>query len=421
MTTRSDVLRFGDGDLQALGRLLVSPSLRSSGCARLRSLAMSPPIARGEAALSALSSLSIYAATPPESPAIGWSASVCKNREIFHGAIFLQTLAEGATAFVLLIAVKSPYQANLLQLRVAPPVLPHLSSCLSEDVLGSCASWHDHRLECAATDYVQEDGVLFDEGHPIRVLMFASVRSLPEVVADGEAELLSDIVGSLPKKPSKTAPKHAPPKKFPISGAAGVIAQYPWAAEYLNDRTAPSSSSGSRRMDNCGDRPEEEDDEPAEELAEEQIEQVWETLAGKRRDLAEQVGAGGGADFKSDVRGGIWIEANKGFAADAMMEEAQNKAAAQWARSYNINKMVSFSIRKYGDHTASMLAIEWAREAQYFFDLWKQQRRQTYQFTEDDIVGYTPGPRWEAFYASLTGAALTRATGIVMMAPRARG
>ena len=79
-----------------------------------------------------------------------------------------------------------------------------------------------------------------------------------------------------------------------------------------------------------------------------------------------------GADFQTCVRGGAWTKQHKRITADAVAAMAATPEAKQWLHSLEGNRMASFSILKFGEEAAMLMASEWCRRRQHFFNLWTE-------------------------------------------------
>ena len=92
-------------------------------------------------------------------------------------------------------------------------------------------------------------------------------------------------------------------------------------------------------------------------LSEEQVAKVWEDLA-EVRAAWHQGGAVPGGDFQTSLRGGAWTKQHKGVVADAVAATAATTEAKNW-------------LHKVDGQT--LMAGEWCRRRQFFFNLWMQQ------------------------------------------------
>ena len=65
--------------------------------------------------------------------------------------------------------------------------------------------------------------------------------------------------------------------------------------------------------------------------------------------------------------------------------------------------MVSFSTLKYGSDAATLMASEWCRRRQHFFNVWLERKEpDLLTFTEEEIASYEPPPEWSEWFSSLS-------------------
>jgi hypothetical protein len=152
------------------------------------------------------------------------------------------------------------------------------------------------------------------------------------------------------------------------------------------------------------------------------IEGVWEALQAKRDEWA-RADHSTGDDFLTQVRGGAWTAAVKGSAADCIVGQAKKGLPTTWCGQYKLNKMASFSFAKYGERTAWILATEWTRRMQYFYDVWSSSGNSEYVYSATDKEGVSSAeretPEWKVFVDSvpLAGPLKERVDAILALRP----
>ena len=85
-----------------------------------------------------------------------------------------------------------------------------------------------------------------------------------------------------------------------------------------------------------------------------------------------------------------------------------------------LDRVNSFSFRKYGKEAASSLAMEWCSRMQYFFSLWQSQADPDYCFSQADLDGYCESLEWIDFMLNIPNDAtqtLERARKLRCMCP----
>ena len=71
----------------------------------------------------------------------------------------------------------------------------------------------------------------------------------------------------------------------------------------------------------------------------------------------------------------------------------------------------------YGDHNASVLAREWCRRLQYFYNCYLASGDPHHAFTAEDIAAYRPLPEFPDVLAGLAGRALQQARELAKLVP----
>ena len=83
--------------------------------------------------------------------------------------------------------------------------------------------------------------------------------------------------------------------------------------------------------------------------------------------------------------------------------------AAEMFDNYLEVRSAQYDAQKYGDHNASVLACEWCRRLQYFWNLYWKSADPHHVFTGEEIAAYRPLPEFAEVLAGLQGRALQRA------------
>lgn len=166
-----------------------------------------------------------------------------------------------------------------------------------------------------------------------------------------------------------------------------LIDAYPWAQEILADqahRSGDASSSGG-----CAAV-------VPEALPDDIITKAWEDLAEKRREW-ELAGGSAHDDFFTRVLGGAWTATHKKKAFDAVAGMARNSVAKTWCRRYGLNIEASFSLAKYGESDAPMLALQWCDRMQHYFLIYKANGAGDYHYTDEDMESFEESLDWVNF------------------------
>ena len=170
----------------------------------------------------------------------------------------------------------------------------------------------------------------------ILIVPFATFLESGIVGADGEPESLSTWLEDHNFKEPRVA-SCKPSVVAPPEGAVmDVLVSFPWAEEY-DDRpwscAADAQEATGSRDAAAGAISKSVD------LSERKIEEAWEALAAKRRDMSDS-GNRVSCDFICFVRGGAWTAAHKGTAADYIVAQARGTAVA-WCSKFQLVRRVS--------------------------------------------------------------------------------
>ena len=124
-------------------------------------------------------------------------------------------------------------------------------------------------------------------------------------------------------------------------------------------------------------------------------------------------------DWKVTLLGGAWTQLHKGQAADVFRGSVkEGTRAEQFAIRYNLGRSSSYSIEFHdGFHNSQVLAREYCRKCQFFFDQWCAQPNPHYVFSPGDINAYHHTAEYRAVLTELRGRALTRATALQNLFP----
>jgi len=182
-------------------------------------------------------------------------------------------------------------------------------------------------------------------------------------------------------------------------------------AEYLGKGGSSSSKRAKTSSDQGGHEPPELDDAA--------MAMVWQKLDDFRQQWGMD-GASHGADFVTAVKGGTWTQRHLGVAVERVTADARKGAPSQFCQTYGFNQGVSFTLSRYGDLNCSVLALEWCRRMQFWFDLWLEQGNTKYCFSAEELLSYEETPEWMAFCenAPSTGALADRISAIRGLFPQ---
>lgn len=187
----------------------------------------------------------------------------------------------------------------------------------------------------------------------------------------------------------KAAPEHR--SSEPSTKRAGatdkerMLEKFPWAKDFLpEDSRATGGRRAPARPPQHGNR---------EEITDEMIQEAWDEVMAKRREL-HLAGGDETADFSTKILGSRWTRINKGKSCDAVIGIASGGAAREWCRLYGLNVEASFAIGKYGEGDATMMALEWCRRRQHFYDLYVEADRDDYAYSGEELQSCPEKLEW---------------------------
>ena len=93
------------------------------------------------------------------------------------------------------------------------------------------------------------------------------------------------------------------------------------------------------------------------------------------------------SNFYVNTRGGQWLQATHGIAADYATGFSR-QWAKPWCLQYGWQRQKGYKLETFGREGANKLAREWCRRADYFYCIWERSEEPNYVYTEDDVDGY---------------------------------
>jgi hypothetical protein len=135
-------------------------------------------------------------------------------------------------------------------------------------------------------------------------------------------------------------------------------------------------------------------------LDEDVVVQTWALLEARRQEWAEE-DVVHTTDFDTYIRGGLYVQANRGQAYDCIFSRPCSEAGRSWNVLYCAHKSSSFAYKKYGEVAANMLAMGWCHKMQYLFDLYTDSRQDKYIYQGAELDAYAPDPAYIDWLLSL--------------------
>ena len=134
-----------------------------------------------------------------------------------------------------------------------------------------------------------------------------------------------------------------------------MLPECPWAEEYLkstgNPRTTPTV-------------PKQEEDGELEHV----VVAAWEGIQARQDAWVNSSPCESRDDFAISISTEAWTGVYRGADDDRDFSAAKKGAPTSWCAQCSLNKMASFSLKKYGLEKAHRLALEWTRRMQWMYD-----------------------------------------------------
>lgn len=397
LVNHSSSCRFRAEDFQQMQAALQSSQFHRKNVVALRRKALEPPGVPSPGEVASLESMEGAMAEVEQGPISQWAHTVCRNRSCFFGCVLLPAgdLEDGATAYLFLYAVQSPLQATFLPMLVdSSPIASQAPSSVAEHLAIPDPAYHLLEFSYTPGTYCVERDVPFaNDGSDVLVLQDVSLLGGGRAGSDQAPVPFRAFAQRLPPNPKNAG--QAAKKAAKSSSTPELLEQYPWLAEYSAPPAKQARVSHSLAKPEVSPEPEgqgvggEEGEEQslALELGDEAIEAAWVTLQEKRLQW-DQSGVAEGDNFYVIIRGGAWTLRSVGKALDSVMACARSGLPTEWAKQHNMGKSALFALSKYGDESAHMLALEWCRRCEHFFQIWVANDDPEYLYTQDDLASY---------------------------------
>ena len=128
-------------------------------------------------------------------------------------------------------------------------------------------------------------------------------------------------------------------------------------------------------------------------------EEILERLAEERVDDA--VDMADVKDFGFRTNGGLWTMENLHKVADGTQGFCRNKLANSWASHFKMPKEPAFGFGPFGRHGAHIMAVQWCKKTQHFFNLFWNSEEDEYVYSEQDLGSFVEDEEWINWACSL--------------------
>lgn len=378
-----------------------------------------------------------------------WVADVCRCRDAFADSIFAFRTADRQGHFYLfLFAVQSPFELVFLPLhreerliRIAQPegfnCLDQLTShydhhfffdsfrtVLDSDIYHGDdmelfvlpqVSFFEGQLLCSHSSFVPFADFLIvkEQSRQQRGPRGGKGTVLPdcalEVAGEEQAPWLEQFRSSLLPK-GRLAVTHWPSLAPVVAGVRGDVGVPPSSGSDESEEDPMPEGEGSSKRDRRAARL---DDDGF-------VDDVFKALEKRREEWAEEEDLCLASEFfKVSVMGGPWTKAHLGVDFDSFRGHFVGNEVARWCGLYSLCKSASFSLSKYGDAHASIMAQSWCHRMSYFYRLWRASKDPAFQYTEGEASLYKEPDEFTALFADgVPGHVVARTKTIRAISPR---
>lgn len=287
-----------------------------------------------------------------------WAKTICRLRDSFYQVV-VACEQEGELCFWMVLHASQ----NPLNLRLAPLRAMRQTGLLGVDAM-------DRVLEVCSENYLflwasslqtVNAAVLPDkEAADWQVILSCKALGHERWCSDQQPQPLASYVarlqqGDAPRRQGQREPR--PDARLPA-----VLEQHPWLQTFLQRRGAPAAP----QMATQGQDSSEE--EAPQQLAQETLDAAYASLLDKRKAWNEVLERN---DFLVELRGGKWTMSRRGAAWDAVSTKPARSEVAEWCAANGLPKQGSWSVLKYGERNATMMARAWQHKMQAIYTFMK--------------------------------------------------
>ena len=425
-TNHTSNCRFDNADFAAMQAQLDAGMLSRSAVQALRAQCQEPP---GNLSPQQQTVLDAYKVEPlvRNLPLPDWAKQLCNNRDEFRGcALMADPDDRSSKAYLLMYALQNPLVAMFLELHPAEATVPAIAG-VPLDQLGDVLQLNFvHNYTYTQSSYCQAQDLPFDsDGAGAFVLEDLSFIGGNRLGSDFQVVPWDVFAARLPPTTTNRAeakPKAASKRRIDPE----LLRQYPWLADYVAEATPEACAEEAEAPAQEQARAQQAiaiaamaDAEKCTGLSDEAVDKAWVDLE-ERRELMGLTAPEVGDNFHTQLKGAARIAATADAPFDTVLGVAKAGAPNQWAIKYHLGKSASFSAKKYGDYAAHVMALEWCRRCEFFYQMWCSQKAPDYIYTPEDFASYDEDESWQSFMFDLDvgTAAFMRASNLVALRPK---
>lgn len=397
--------KFSCEDIARMDKRLASADLRGRALEQAREAATRPPEPPALAEQVKLQSFADKCLAPETTArAPLWARMVCHHRDDFRNCILRFQGPERSQYFLFVYAVKNPELVVLAPLREVIAAMPCFVGLPLAHVWLAQKLHVRRRFAFNFGRFTLHNEVVIEGETQLHVLPHVHFTRRGHVGTDGDEVPWADFTEGFQVRVATET--RAAASDLSAHPDAAVLLAHPWLQGHFDQVKGGNTAKVGARPSGGG-RPR---DDTQGELDDDAAEHAFAELEKKRREW-EAAPVPHMPDFVTKIRGGAWTAARTGSATDSVRGEARGQDAIAWCVSRGVPKTATFAFTRYTEGGAGVLAREWCRRMQWYFDA-----------AREGSVGHSSGsasssaspgappPEPEEFANLMTSAAVASAT-----------
>ena len=336
-------------------------------------------------------------------------------------------VAQSLLLFCVQILTKGTYMVEFQPLSRVPPMSNTASRNGLHFPAGITRDMHAYEFTTTTGQFVKDTALPVDMDSPVYVLPGLIWGLRNQVFSEMEAIPFFRFIHYLPEPKQR---ERQPPAVRPAAPGVCVAREHhPWMDRIRAKRRRveegdPSASefSGSDSDKSVyGGRvraapPPPRALVPALEIGDEDLERIFEEVAERRLELADET-----RDMVTDqyilaVRGGRWTAEHHGVATDSVRGLAKGREAKEFCEAYHIPQSATFSYKRYGVQAATTMARGWCLKMMFLQNLALALAYP--DFEPADVAAWEEPPRFTHLFTTGTAATRDRITEIRAFCPK---
>ena len=289
-----------------------------------------------------------------------WLSFVCQHREFFYNCVFKFNSVASAVYYRFCYASQRPYLAAFMniELHASPPniiIEPRDRSASEADI------W-EHNFAVGETSFIFSDEANIDQEAFVYVLTDCFFHRDGVVVSDSIWLTLDEVRIMLPTVAGAPAEEPVAEEAHPKCDAKDYD-DMPWLLDLAGPTALGFVPGGVPAPPGFGSDDGNDPDDDLDKIM--NVGDVFDELMARRAILLADAPVA--SNFYVTARGGLWTAARHGVAYDCFGAYARGGPATDWCTQFGLNKSASFSIHRYGEEGAELLAKAWVHKFEWLY------------------------------------------------------